>query len=121
MLLTRRERLRKKRIRVKKKIFSNVNLRLRLCVFRSNKHISAQIIDDQKQITLVACSTLDPEIKKNAKNGSNCESAKLVGAKLAKLAKGKEIKKVVFDRNGYLFHGRIKSLADSAREGGLDF
>ena len=101
------------------------NPRPRLCVFRSNKHIFAQIFDDEKRITLVACSSLDPEVRKelpNSGGGGNCKAAELVGLRLAKLAKEKQgIEKVVFDRNGYLFHGRVKALADSARKGGLIF
>jgi len=118
---TRREKLKRKKIRIKKKIFRNINQRLRLCVFRSNKNLFAQIIDDEKQTTLVACSTLDSEIKSKSKNGANCEVSGLVGEKLAKLALQKKIEKVVFDRNGYLFHGRVKSLAEGARKGGLSF
>jgi large subunit ribosomal protein L18 len=91
----------------------------RLCVFRSNKNISAQIIDDEKGITLVSASSLDKDLK--IANGSNIEAAKLVGASIAKKAKQAKISTVVFDRGGYLYHGRVAALADSARENGLEF
>ncbi len=89
----------------------------RLCVFRSNKHIEAQIIDDVKGVTLVSTSSVQLKLA----NGNNVEGAKLVGAKIAELAKAKKISKVVFDRGGYLYHGRVAALADAAREGGLKF
>lgn len=90
----------------------------RLCVFRSNTNIYAQIIDDEKGITLVSASSLDKELKlKNA----NIEAATKVGATLAKKAVKAGIKKVVFDRGGYLYHGRIKALAEACRENGLEF
>lgn len=90
----------------------------RLCVFRSNKAIYAQIIDDVKGNTLVSASTLDKEVKTKH---SNKEAAKEVGALIASRAKEKKITDVVFDRSGYIYHGVIKELADSAREGGLNF
>lgn len=91
----------------------------RLCVFRSNKNISAQIIDDVNGNTLASASSLDKDLK--IKNGSNIESAKLVGESIAKKALKLKIKAVVFDRGGYLYHGRVKALAESARENGLEF
>ena len=91
----------------------------RLCVYRSNNNISAQIIDDEKGVTLVSASSLDKDL--NIKNGGNIEASKLVGALVAKKAKKAKIKKVVFDRGGYLYHGRVKALADAARENGLEF
>ena len=91
----------------------------RLCVFRSNKQISAQIIDDENGVTLLSATSLDKELK--IKDGSNVEAAKLVGEALAKKAKSKKIKTVVFDRGGYLYHGRVQALADAARENGLEF
>lgn len=91
----------------------------RLCVFRSNKQISAQLIDDENGHTLVSASSLDKDL--NITNGGNIEAAKLVGESLAKKAKSKKIKTVVFDRGGYLYHGRVKALADAARENGLEF
>ena len=89
----------------------------RLVVFRSNKHIEAQIIDDVKGRTLVSASSVQLKLS----NGSNVEGAKVVGSKIAELARAKKIKKVVFDRGGYIYHGRVAALADAAREGGLKF
>ncbi|MBQ2640026.1 MAG: 50S ribosomal protein L18 [Bacilli bacterium] len=91
----------------------------RLCVFRSNKEIYAQIIDDESKTTLVSASSLDKSLK--IKNGSNVEAAKVVGADIAKKATKAKITKVVFDRGGYLYHGRVKALAEAARENGLEF
>ena len=91
----------------------------RLCVFRSLKNISVQINKDEKGVTLVSASSLDKDL--NIKNGGNIEASKLVGALVAKKAKKAKIKKVVFDRGGYLYHGRVKALADAARENGLEF
>ena len=89
----------------------------RLCVYRSNKNIEAQIIDDVKKVTLVASSSMSLKLE----NGSNIEAAGKVGKDLAEKAKAKKIKKVVFDRSGYIYHGRIKALAEAAREAGLEF
>ena len=91
----------------------------RLSVFRSNDNISAQIIDDTKGVTLVSASSLESSL--NIKNGGNVEAAKVIGAEIAKRAKSKKIKEVVFDRSGYLYHGRVKALAEAARENGLEF
>ncbi len=91
----------------------------RLCVFRSNKAISAQIIDDVAKTTLVSAYSSDKSLK--LKNGSNVEAAKQVGALIAKKAKDAGITKVVFDRGGYLYHGRVAALAEAARENGLEF
>ena len=93
----------------------------RLCVYRSNKNISAQIIDDVNGITLVAASSLDKELKAELENGGNKEAAKKVGAALAKRALEKGIEEVCFDRGGFLYHGRVAELAEGAREGGLKF
>lgn len=95
--------------------------RPRLCVYRSNKNISAQIIDDVNHTTLVAASSLDKELKGQIENGGNKEAAKKVGEALAKRALAKGIEEVCFDRGGFLYHGRVKELADGAREGGLKF
>ena len=95
--------------------------RPRLTVYRSNENIYAQIIDDINSITLVSCSTLDRDIKINIRNGRSCYASKLMGQKLAKLSLKKNITKIVFDRGPYLYHGRIKALADGARAGGLKF
>ena len=89
----------------------------RLCVYRSNKNIEAQIIDDDKKVTLVASSSMALKLE----NGSNIDAAAKVGADIAKKAQAKKIKKVVFDRSGYVYHGRIKALAEAAREAGLEF
>ena len=89
----------------------------RLCVYRSNKNIEAQIIDDVKGVTLVASSSMSLKLE----NGSNIDAAKLVGEDIAKKALAKKIKKVVFDRSGYIYHGRVKALAEAAREAGLEF
>ena len=109
---------RKNRIR---KSLSGTTARPRLSVFRSARHIYAQIIDDLTGVTLVAAGTLSPEIKDKLSSLKKADAAKEVGKLLADKAKGKGIAKVVFDRNGFLYHGRIKSLADSCREHGLVF
>jgi large subunit ribosomal protein L18 len=95
--------------------------RVRLSVFRSGQHIYAQIIDDTKGQTLVAASSLDKDIKSKIKSTSTVEAAKGVGALIAQKAQKANIKEVVFDRGGYLYHGRVKALADAAREAGLSF
>jgi len=110
----------KRKMRVRKKI-NGSSERPRLCVFRSSKHIYAQIIDDTKGATLVAASTLAPEYKQMEAAKGKIGNAQRVGALLAQRAKAKGISKVVFDRNGYIYHGRIRALADAAREAGLDF
>ncbi len=111
-------RLRRHR-RVRKKVFGTPE-RPRLCVFRSNQNIYAQLIDDVNSQTLVSASTLDPELS-DWRGKKNIEAAKQVGFLIAKRALEKGIKKVVFDRAGYKYHGKIKALAESAREGGLEF
>lgn len=95
--------------------------RPRLSVYRSNENIYAQIIDDTTSTTLVSCSTLDRDIQLDSKNGRTCDASRLMGQKLAKLSLKKNITKIVFDRGRYLYHGRIKALADGARAGGLQF
>jgi large subunit ribosomal protein L18 len=95
--------------------------RPRLNVYRSLNHIYAQVVDDHSGVTLVAASTVQGRKKGEKRQGGNVASAKAVGKSIAELAKGKGIKKVVFDRGGYLYHGRIKALADAAREAGLEF
>jgi len=103
--------------RVRSKV-SGTPERPRLNVFRSETNIYAQIIDDTKGVTLVSASSMDKEFDGK---GSNCEAAKKVGQQLAQRAKDKGIDTVVFDRGGYLYHGRVKALAEGAREGGLEF
>lgn len=95
--------------------------RPRLSVYRSNENIYAQIIDDTTSKTLLACSTLDKSIKLSVSKGRTCDASRLMGEKLANLSLKKNIKKIVFDRGPYLYHGRIKALADGARAGGLQF
>lgn len=103
--------------------------RPRLSVFRSLKHLYCQIIDDSavdkngcfSGKTLVACSTMTPSIREKLKHGGDISAAKLVGEEIAKLAKAKGITKIAFDRAGYRYHGRVKALADAARQGGLEF
>lgn len=114
----RNESRKKRHFRVRKNLTGSL-ARPRLNVFRSGKHIYAQVIDDEKGVTLVSASTLDSELGLN--NGGNVEAAKKVGELLAKRAKEKGFDKVVFDRGGYLYHGRVKALAESARESGLNF
>ena len=104
--------------RVRNKI-SGTAERPRLCVFRSNSNLYVQVIDDVAGNTLVSASTLEKEL--NIKNGGNVEAAKIIGAEIAKRAKKAKIDKVVFDRGGYLYHGRVKALAEAARENGLEF
>ena len=106
----------RRHVRVRKKVSGTPECP-RLNVFRSNANITAQIIDDVNGKTLASASSINMDIK----NGGNVEAAKLVGAELAKRALEKDIKKVVFDRGGYLYTGRVQALADAAREGGLEF
>ena len=110
----------RKHIRVRKKISGTTECP-RLDVFRSAKHIYAQVIDDTKGVTLAAASTLDPAIKGSVAYTGNKEAAKAVGKLVAERAIEKGIKAVVFDRGGYLYHGRVAELAAGAREAGLDF
>ncbi|NDY72346.1 50S ribosomal protein L18 [Desulfobacter hydrogenophilus] len=110
----------KRKKRIRKNIFGNQE-RPRLSVFRTAKHIYAQIIDDTNSTTLVAASTLDKEYKDTPVEGKKKDVAKAVGNLIGKRAMDKGIRKVVFDRNGFLFHGRVKALSDGAREAGLEF
>jgi large subunit ribosomal protein L18 len=95
--------------------------RVRLSVFRSGKHIYAQLIDDSKGVTLASVSSLDKDVKGKTKSTSTVDAAKSVGELIAKKAQKANVKEVVFDRGGYLFHGRVKALAEAAREHGLSF
>ena len=106
--------------RVRRKVFGTPQ-RPRLCVFRSSNNIYAQIIDDTNRVTLVAASSLDEAVKGAVNHTGNKEAAKLVGQLVAKKAVEKGITEVVFDRGGYLYHGRIQELAEGAREAGLKF
>jgi len=95
--------------------------RARLSVFRSSKHIYAQVIDDQKGVTLAAASSLEKDLRASLKTGADVEAAKTIGKLVAERAVANGVKDVVFDRGSYLYHGRVKALADAAREGGLNF
>jgi large subunit ribosomal protein L18 len=110
----------KRHLRVRKKIFGTSE-RPRLSVFRSLKHIYAQVIDDENGTTLVAASSLDPAFRETGGKGSDKEAARRVGRLIAEKAIAKGIKSVIFDRGGYLYHGRVKELAEGAREAGLEF
>lgn len=102
-------------------IVKGTSERPRLSVYRSNENIYAQIIDDNTSTTLVSCSTLDRKVRLEIQNGRTCIASRLMGEKLAERSLEKNIKKIVFDRGPYLYHGRVKALADGARAGGLDF
>lgn len=110
----------KRHLRVRKKI-SGTQDRPRLNIFRSSKHMYAQLIDDVNGVTLASASTQDKELKDQIENGGNIDAAQKVGALVAQRAKEKGISGVVFDRGGYLYHGRVQALADAAREAGLEF
>ncbi len=116
----RRQARRKRQVRVRRKIRGTEGLP-RLCVFRSARHIYAQIIEDTTGRTLAAASTVSKDLKGQANHGGNAEAAKAVGASIARIALERDIKQVVFDRNGFLYHGRVKALAEAARESGLSF
>lgn len=111
----------RRKARVRTSIRKNAIGRPRLSVFRSSLHIYVQIIDDVSGNTLAAASTVDKELKGKLKTGANIDAAKAVGKLIAERAASKGIKEVVFDRGGYIYHGRVKALADAAREGGLAF
>ena len=119
MANTKRELFLKRRLRVRNKLRSMANGRLRLSVHRSNKNISAQLIDDAKGVTIAAASSLEKDLGIVGKN--NVEAASKVGAALAERAKQAGVEEAYFDRGGFLFHGKIKALAEAAREGGLKF
>lgn len=110
----------KRKLRVRKRVQGSSE-RPRLCVFRSDKHIYAQIIDDVQGVTLVSASTVAPEFKQMELAQGKVGAAQRVGQIVANKAKSQGITRVVFDRNGYIYHGRIRALADSAREAGLEF
>jgi large subunit ribosomal protein L18 len=120
MKLTRKESVQRRHRRVRKDVTGSA-ARPRLAVFRSLQHIYAQVIDDTEQHTLVAASSLEPELKSKLSNGGNIAAAAEVGKLLAERAKAKGIELVVFDRGGNLYHGRVQALADAAREAGLNF
>jgi large subunit ribosomal protein L18 len=120
MKLTRKESVQRRHRRVRKDVKGSPE-RPRLAVFRSLQHIYAQVIDDTEQHTLVAASSLEPELKSKLSTGGNIDAATEVGKLLAERAKAKGIELVVFDRGGNLYHGRVKALAEAAREAGLNF
>ncbi|HEY7297716.1 MAG TPA: 50S ribosomal protein L18 [Xanthobacteraceae bacterium] len=107
--------------KVRRRIKRSAGTRLRLSVFRSSKHIYAQVIDDLKGETLAAASSIEKDMRTSLKTGADTAAAKAIGKRVAERAVAKGIKDVVFDRGGYLYHGRVKALADAAREGGLKF
>ncbi|GLS79961.1 MULTISPECIES: 50S ribosomal protein L18 [Paracoccus] len=119
MALNKRELFQKRRLRVRNKLRAMSNGRPRLSVHRSSKNISAQLIDDANGITLASASTLEKDLGFVGKN--NVDAAAKIGSALAERARAKGVEEVVFDRGGFLFHGKIKALADAAREGGLKF
>ena len=106
--------------RIRKRL-SGTRDRPRLAVFRSNKHIYAQLIDDAEGVTIATAGSIEAETRKSSASGGNVEAAKTVGRLIAERAKEKGFEAVVFDRGGYIFHGRVRALADSAREAGLKF
>ncbi len=111
----------RRRNRVRRHIGKGQGVRPRLTVFRSNKNIYAQIIDDLHGLTLASASSLEKDIKGSLKSGSDSDAALAVGKLIAERASANGVKEVVFDRGAYMFHGRVKALADAAREGGLAF
>ena len=119
--ISRKLQTQKRHKRLRRYLIGN-KIRPRLAVFRSNNHIYAQVIDDDAQQTICSASTVDKELKDDSgKLSSNCNSSSIVGQLLAKRAIKKGIKQVIFDRGGNLYHGRVKALADAAREAGLNF
>lgn len=120
MKASRKQLVRRRHDRIRRRV-SGTSDRPRLAVFRSNQHIYAQVIDDTRQHTLVAASTVEPAIKSALSSTSTCEASVQVGKLIAQRSLEKGIQKVVFDRGGNLYHGRVKALADAAREAGLDF
>lgn len=111
----------RRKLRVRRKLRKVAEGRPRLSVHRSSKHIYAQIIDDERGVTLAAASTLDKDLRGTLKTGADKSAAEVVGKAIAERGKAAGVNDVVFDRGAYLFHGRVKALADAAREGGLNF
>ena len=111
----------RRKARIRRTIRAAAGARPRLSVFRSSKHIYAQVIDDRKGATMAAASSLEKEMRTSLKTGADIGAAKVVGKLVAERAATKGVKDVVFDRGHYLYHGRVKALADAAREGGLNF
>ena len=119
-MASQRERILRRRVRVRNAIAKNSG-RLRLSVFRSGRHIYAQVIDDRAGRTLAAASTLDKDVRTTLQSGANKEAAATVGKTLAERALAAGVQEVVFDRGSYRYHGRVQALADAAREAGLQF
>ncbi|MDY0291312.1 MAG: 50S ribosomal protein L18 [Desulfuromonadaceae bacterium] len=119
-VISRAESRKRRQARVRRKVTGTAD-RPRLCVFRSSKHIYAQIIDDTQGVTVASASTRDKSVVDGLAYTGNVEAAKAVGENIARSAQQKGIKDVVFDRNGFVYHGRVKTVADAAREAGLDF
>jgi len=119
LILKQQARLKRKK-RIRKKLVGT-EIRPRLCVFRSAKHIYAQLIDDAAGQTLAAASTLEKAVKESSELDNKMKAATLVGKLIAERAIGKGVKQIVFDRNGFLYHGRVKAVSDGARESGLKF
>jgi large subunit ribosomal protein L18 len=115
------DRTQRRTAKVRRNIRRAASGRARLSVFRSSKHIYAQVIDDDKGSTVASASSIEKDMRTSLKTGANIEAAKAVGKLVAERASAKGVKEVVFDRGGYLYHGRVKALADAAREGGLKF
>jgi large subunit ribosomal protein L18 len=120
MKLTRREATTRRHGRIRRRV-SGTPERPRLAIFRSNNHIYAQVIDDVAQATLAAASSLEPDLRKELDSGATCDASTKVGELVAQRAMAKGVTQVVFDRGGKLYHGRVKALADAAREAGLEF
>jgi large subunit ribosomal protein L18 len=120
MKVTRREATRRRHRSVRRRVTGTAE-RPRLAVFRSNNNIYVQVIDDVSRTTLAAASTLDATLRTSLSSGANCDAATAVGTLIGERAKAKGITQVVFDRGGNLYHGRVKALADAAREAGLEF
>ena len=116
----RRELIKQRHRRIRRKVQGTAE-RPRLAVFRSHQHIYAQVIDDDKQHTIVAASTVDPNLRQTLSSTANCEASAAVGNLVAQRALEQGVKQVVFDRGGNIYHGRVRSLADAAREAGLEF
>ena len=111
----------RRKARVRRQISASAGGRPRLSVFRSSAQIYAQVIDDAKGVTLASASSLEKALREGLKTGANVEAAKRIGKEIAERAKKAGVDKVVFDRGGYMYHGRVKALAEGAREGGLEF
>jgi large subunit ribosomal protein L18 len=115
------DRTARRKAQVRRAIRRAAHGRARLSIFRSSKHIYAQVIDDVQGTTVASASSIEKDLRGNMKNGANIAAAKAIGKLIAERASAKGVKEVVFDRGSYLYHGRVKALADAAREGGLQF